>query len=340
MQAATNDTRIHVGFTTHLDLASEKVGGRVLWATDDFFAEKENLLKPAPAVFLPDKYTDKGKWMDGWESRRKRVPGYDSAIIRLGIPGVVRGVNIDTAHFLGNFPEYASVDAIATEEGDPPFDQSASGWTEIVPRQKLHGGTQNMFAVHSDRRWTHLRLNIFPDGGVARFRVHGQVVPDVARLKASGELVDLAAVANGGVVIQANDAFFGPKDNLILPGRAAHMGEGWETRRKRVPGFDWIVVKLAAPGMIQKVEVDTNHFKGNYPESCSLDGVRLETEVLDFANAKELPWKELLPRVKLGPSQQHYFEKELVEKGPFTHVRLNIFPDGGVSRLRLYGRPV
>jgi allantoicase len=183
-----------------------------------------------------------------------------------------------------------------------------------------------------------VRLNIYPDGGVARFRVHGVVKPDPAKLR-SGELVDLAAAENGAIVITTNDAFFGPKDNLILPGRATTMGEGWETRRKRVPGFDWIVVKLAVPGTVHKLEVDTNHFKGNYPDMCSLEGCFLKEDLLDFANAKEISWQEILPRTKLQAHHRHFYESELRAPGPFTHVRLNIFPDGGISRLRVHGRP-
>ena len=333
---------MQVSFANLIDLAAEGVGGKVLWCNDEFFAEAENLIKPGRGVFIAGKFTERGKWMDGWETRRRRTPGHDSAVIALGLPGVIRGFNIDTNHFLGNMPEYASVDACELPPGQtPPLDQSSPDgrvWTEIVPRTKLLGGTQNYVPVSSDRRWTHLRLNIYPDGGVARFRVHGEVRPDIEALRGQGR-VDLASAALGGTVVQANDSFFSTKDNLILPGRAENMGGGWETRRKRVPGFDWIVVKLAVPGIIEQVEVDTSHFKGNYPDTCSLEGVRLDAQVLDFANAEGLPWQELLPKSKLQAHTQHLFEKELLAKGPFTHVRLNIFPDGGVSRLRLFGRP-
>jgi allantoicase len=336
---AADPSHIRVGFADLIDLASKKVGGRALLANDEFFAGKENLLEAGRGVFIPGKFTEFGKWMDGWETRRKRVPGHDWCIVQLGLPGVVRGVDIDTNHFIGNFPEYASIEAL---EHDGELDLSAPEalpWTEIMPRQKLHGGTQNMFPIASERRWTHLRLHIYPDGGVARFRVHGEVKVDVAKLKATGESIDLAAAVNGGTVVTCNDNFFGPKDNLILPGRAATMGDGWETRRKRVPGFDWIVLKLATVGHIDKIEVDTNHFKGNYPDMCSIEGVLLSEPLLDFANARDLPWKELLPKTKLEAHTQHYFEKGLKERGPFSHVRLNIFPDGGVSRLRLWGKP-
>ncbi|MCP3101172.1 allantoicase [Myxococcus sp. K15C18031901] len=337
---APEEGKLRIAFTELIDLAAEKVGGRALLASDEFFAGKENLLKPGRGVFIPDKYTEQGKWMDGWESRRKRVPGNDWCILQLGLPGVIRGVDIDTHHFLGNFPEYASVDALAVEGSPAPETLVDAAWTRILPQLKLHGGTRNLFPILDERRWTHLRLNIYPDGGVARFRVHGEVKPDLEGLTKGGALVDLAAAENGGAVMQCNDAFFGPKDNLILPGRAAHMGEGWETRRKRLlPGSDWIVVKLAVPGTVERVEVDTAHYKGNFPESASLEGCYLREPLVDFANAHHLSWTELLPRTKLQADFRHFFEAELRAKGPFTHVRLNIFPDGGVSRLRVHGRP-
>ncbi|MFP2959861.1 allantoicase [Myxococcus sp. 1LA] len=337
---APEEGKLRIAFTELIDLAAENVGGQALLASDEFFAGKENLLKPGRGIFIPGKFTENGKWMDGWESRRKRVPGHDWCILKLGLPGVVRGVDIDTNHFLGNFPEYASVDALEVEGSPTPEALAAATWTPILPQLKLQGGTRNLFPIASDKRWTHLRLNIFPDGGVARFRVHGEVRPDFERLSRADGTVDLAAAENGGTVVACNDSFFGPKDNLILPGRAANMGEGWETRRKRVlPGFDWIVVKLAVPGTVQRVEVDTAFFKGNYPDTCSIEGCYLREPVVDFANAHDIAWTELLPRTKLQADHRHYYEAELAAKGPFTHVRLKIYPDGGVSRLRVHGKP-
>jgi allantoicase len=325
-------------FTDLVDLAAERLGGAVLWASDDFFAEKENLLKPGRGVFIPDKYTDRGKWMDGWESRRKRTPGHDSCLIRLGLPGVVRGVDVDTNHFTGNFPEHASLEACeaprdATVEAlrDP-----ALRWSEILPLSRLAGGSQNLFAVREHGRATHLRFHIYPDGGVARLRVHGEVVP----ARAASGLVDLAALENGGVVAAANDHFFGPKDNLILPGPSLNMGDGWETRRKRGPGNDWLIVRLGTPGRIQRVEVDTSHFKGNFPDRCSLEGAVLPANVpADYLASRAIEWQTILPEVKLSADKVHPFERELEGQRPWTHVRINIFPDGGVARLRLWGTP-
>ena len=326
-----------VTFSGLTDLAAERVGGKALIASDEFFAPKENLLKPGRGVFIPDKYTDQGKWMDGWESRRKRTPGHDWCIIRLGVPGVIQGLDIDTNHFLGNHPPFASVEACAVE-GDVTEDKLPAGaaWTEILARSPLKPGSQNLFPVTGSSRWTHLRLNIYPDGGVARLRVYGRVAPDWSRIP-KGNSIDLAAVGNGGVVVAASDMFFGSKENLIMPGRAANMGDGWETRRRRGPGHDWAIVALGRAGRIQRIEVDTNHFKGNHPDQCSIDGCHERERGVDGWTSAEAAWKEILPRTKLEAHRQHLFERELRDIGVCTHVRISIFPDGGVSRLRVHG---
>ena len=340
MNPVPNASVGRVPFVELIDLASSKVGGKTLYTNDDFFAPMENLLNPEPAVFIPGKYTENGKWMDGWESRRKRVVGYDHCILQLGLPGQVCGVNIDTAFFVGNYPEYASIDACEMPAHASVPELQKATWIPILKKSALNGGTQNYFAVSDPSRFTHLRLNIFPDGGVARLRVHGVVKP--SREKLDG-VIDLAAAENGGVVVTCNDHFFGTKDNLIFPGRAQHMGEGWETRRKRGPGFDWIILKLAGNGKILRVEVDTNHFKGNFPDRCSIEAIELNnTEMLacDFRDRKDLVWTEILPQVKLQAHTQHLFEKEMNATAlsrPYNYVKLNIYPDGGISRLRVFG---
>jgi allantoicase len=207
----------------------------------------------------------------------------------------------------------------------------------ILEQSPLNPGSQNLFAIASDQTWTHLRLNIFPDGGIARFRVYGVVVPDWRKVK-SGELVDLAAVENGGVPLSCSDMFFSSMNNLIMPGRSENMGDGWETKRRRGPGHDWIILKLGLPGLIRKIEVDTNHFKGNYPDTCSIEGC-----VAPGASTEDLApvqWREILTMTKLEAHTQHFFERELAAIDNCTHVRLNIYPDGGVSRLRVWGTPV
>jgi len=325
-------------FAGLVDLAAERVGGKAVFANDEFFAPKENLLKPGRGIFIPDKYTENGKWMDGWETRRKRVPGYDWCIIKLGIPGAIKGIDIDTNHFLGNHPPYASLDA-CNLPGDPNAESLASAnvnWTPLLPKSPFKPGSQNLFSINDDRKWTHVRLNIFPDGGVARLRVYGVAMPDLSELK-DGEPIDLVAIENGGLPIACSDMFFSSMENLIMPGRAVNMGDGWETKRRRGPGFDWIILRMGAPGFIKRVEVDTNHFKGNYPDSCSLEGCAHSATTGDELTKPEVAWAEILKKTKLQAHTRHFFEKELLSGGPFTHVRLNIFPDGGVSRLRVWG---
>lgn len=322
-----------------VDLASERAGGKALAASDEFFASKENLLKPGRGIFLPEKFTDRGKWMDGWETRRNRTKGNDWCIIKLGIPGIIRGVDIDTNHFLGNNPAYASIEACSIKEGisTATLTNRRTPWTEILPKSPLKPGSQNLFTIASTHQWTHIRLNIFPDGGVARLRVYGDVVPDFTKIKRN-TLLDLAAIENGGIVVAASDMFFGLKENLIMPGRAKNMGDGWESKRHRGPGYDWAIVKLGNAGTVTKIEVDTNHFKGNYPDCCSIDACYELNRVVDALTCHDIRWKEILPQTKLHAHKRHFFTTQLKKIGTATHIRLNIYPDGGVSRLRVWGK--
>lgn len=317
-------------FTQLIDLAAERVGGLVLDTSDDFFAEKENLIKAGRGIFIADKYTDRGKWMDGWESRRKRVAGHDWCTLKLGLRGVIRGVDIDTNHFLGNHPPHASIDAACVKHTPNEED-----WLEILAKSALEPGSQNLYKIDSNAEWTHLRLHIYPDGGVARLRVYGEVKPDWSQVTAD-QIIDLVAVENGGRVISCNDMFFSSKDNLIMPGRGINMGDGWETKRRRGPGHDWSILKLGHAGMIDMVEVDTHHFKGNYPDRCSLESV-YAPQASD-AELADLNWQQLLAETPLKAHEQHYFKQSLLHHNKVSHVRLNIFPDGGISRLRLNGR--
>lgn len=326
-------------FTGLIDLVSERLGGLPIVASDEFFAEKENLVKPGRGVFIPEKYTDRGKWMDGWESRRKRVDGHDWCVVRMGLPGLVKGLDIDTNFFLGNHPPFATVDALwSTQRLGPNDDFQKMSWKEILPKSPLNPGSRNFFELSGNTPWNYLRLNIFPDGGVARLKVFGEVRPDFSMISKS-DVIDLAAVENGGLVLGCNDAFFGPKDNLIMPGRGINMGDGWETRRKRVlPGSDWVIIKLGLPGTARRVVVDTNHFKGNYPDRCSLEGISAPGS--SFEELKDHGgWASLLPEVKLQAHMIHEFTGELKSTGTLTHIRMKIFPDGGISRLRVFGNP-
>jgi len=322
-------------FAALADLASARVGGRALASSDDFFAPRSNLVKPAPAVFIPGKYTSRGKWMDGWESRRRRTPGHDWCVVRLGMRGTVRGLDIDTSFFTGNFPSHAALDALDSAGPLTPRACAAEGapWTPILPRTALRGDGHNFIAIDDQRAWTHVRLNIYPDGGVARLRVYGDVFVDWRRV--GRRVIDLADIRHGGLVLAVSDMHYGAKENMLMPGRAASMADGWETRRRRGPGHDWAIIRLGAPGTLTKIEIDTNHFKGNYPDSASLDGCLVAAPGGDaLASAT---WREVLPQMKLKAHTRHVFSTELRRTGPVSHVRLNIFPDGGVSRLRLYG---
>ena len=265
-------------WTDLIDLASEKLGGAVLFANDDFFAQKENLIKAAAPIWKEGVYTDLGKWMDGWETRRRRSPRldekFDWCIIRLGMPGEIKGVVVDTAFFRGNYPSHCSIEACSVD-GQPEVSQLLSGeteWVEIFTVSELKGDSQNKFAVDHAGRVTHLRFKIYPDGGVARLRVHGNVLPDWDVLRKRNTEIDLAAAENGGDVPLASDMFFGHRQNLIMPGLAQDMSDGWESQRRRGPGYDWCIVKLGTKGTITRAEIDTSHFKGNYPESCTLEG--------------------------------------------------------------------
>lgn len=317
-----------------INLASPRLGSEAVYATDDFFADKSRLLKDAAPEFIPDKYDDNGKWMDGWESRRRRGGGHDFCIIKLGVKGHVRGVDIDTSHFTGNFPPAASVEATLTD--DPRSGKVK--WTEIVSTSQLGPHSHHFFAVHDQGVYDHLRLHIYPDGGVARLRVYGDPVAQWEG-KDRNAVYELSALKNGGRIVAYNDAHYGSVWTMLLEGRGINMGDGWETRRRREPGNDWIIVKLGAPGVVEKIEVDTAHYKGNYPDRCSLSAALVETDSDKSIVSRAMFWPELLGERKLEMDKIHVFEGNKIAKlGPVSHVKLNIFPDGGVSRLRIFGK--
>jgi len=324
-----------------IDLAAARVGGRALVASDEFFAPKENLLKPGRGAFIEGKYTNRGHWMDGWETRRRRGAGYDWCIIRLGIAGVIRAITVDTNHFRGNHPAECSFDAAELSGGSTVRRERdvRHKFAELLPRSPLVGHAENELMVRSEGRFTHVRLNIYPDGGVARLRVWGEARPDWRRIAARGRLIDLVAVQHGGLPVATSDQFFSGPLNLIIPGRPRSMADGWETRRRRGPGHDWVVLRLGARGVIERIELDTTHFKGNFPESAGLEGC----DAPDLTGAAPPPsaadWRELVPRAKLrADARQRFRIANAARLSPVTHVRLNIYPDGGVARLRLWGR--
>ncbi len=319
-----------------LDLASERFGGVVVAASDEFFAPKDRLISASAPVWREGEYTDRGKWMDGWETRRRRdvLPGesgfeasHDWCIVRLGGRGVIAAVDVETTHFKGNYPESCAVDGCVMAAAATIPELQHARWQPLVARATLEGDAHNEFNVDHVTA-THVRLQIFPDGGVARLRVYGDVSPDWDELIQHGE-IDLAAALHGGRVVDSSDMFFGSRNNLIMPGPSLGMSDGWETKRRRTPGQDWTVVRLGRPGTISRVEVDTHHFKGNAPAACSVD-----------ASTSDAPgdWTRLLPRTPLMPDRLHRFDAGLAALAGVTHVRLNIFPDGGVARLRVFGK--
>jgi allantoicase len=318
----------------HVNLADARLGAEALECSDDFFAHRQRMLNPEPAVFVPGKYDSNGKWMDGWESRRKRGPGHDWCVVRLARPGVVHGVDLDTSHFTGNFPPAAALEACDLASGDPDTD---TAWQPLLPSVNLKGNSHHYFALDGGRRVSHLRVNLYPDGGLARLRVYGTPLFDPSP-DAEG-LVDLASALNGATVVAANNQHFGLASALLLPGRGVNMGDGWETRRRREPGHDWCVIALARPGVIEAIEVDTAHFKGNYPDRCALHGASVAGGTPESLVTQAMFWPQLLPEQKLQMDRQHFYAVEIAAHAPITHVRFDIFPDGGVSRLRLRGRP-
>ena len=310
-----------MSFTSLPDLASRALAGSVVHANDELFAERENLIKPGPAV-AREEFGAKGKVYDGWETRRRRESGHDYAIVRLGAPGIVHGVVIDTSWFTGNYPPYASVEATAAE-GYPSPDELAD-WVTLVPRSALEGDTENAFPVGDPQRFTHVRLSIYPDGGVARFRVHGEPLPDPRLLTGT---VDLAALEHGAEVVDCSNMFYGSPGNLLLPGLARTMGEGWETARRRDDGNDWVLIRLGLPGAVRLAELDTSHFKGNAPGWAQLTGFAADGTPVS-----------LLKRTRLQPDTRHRFPLTTVD-AVLTQVRLDVYPDGGMARLRLRGTP-
>ena len=315
-------------FADCIDLAVADLGGRVLGCSDDFFAPADNLLKPEAAVFDPQAYDANGKVMDGWESRRKRVPGHDWLVLRLGVPGVVRGFDVDTSWFLGNQPPFCSIDGCNAPAESPI--EGLSGWVEVLPQVPLSPGSHNLFAAARLERFTHLRLNMLPDGGIARLRVYGLPAPEV-----SGE-IDLAASSSGGRAIACSDMFFGDMNALLKPGRAQNMGGGWETRRRRDEGHDWVVIRLAGRAHVDRIVVDTHHFKGNFPDRCTLEGLD-DGEAGPYRIERHPDWTPIVAETPMRADHAHDFE-DLLHRGPFTHVRVRVLPCGGLSRLRVFGR--
>ncbi|XP_038070976.1 allantoicase-like [Patiria miniata] len=381
---ATKSSKQLPDFLELNDLANFRNGGKILFATDDWFAVAENLLKPEPPLWKEGVFTEFGKWMDGWETRRKRIPGHDWCIVKLGIPGLISGIEADTSFFTGNFAPNISIQGAclgedvvfperqgamgtaASEEQQAAMEKlSTNEWEEIVPTTTLLPGYKdtcnNYFGIQSDKRWTHLRLNMYPDGGIARLRVYGIAKPDWSKVS-THLLIDLVAMENGGVCLGYSDVHFGHARNLLAAPRSLIMADGWETARRldrpavleadenavlKVEGYEWAVFRLGHMGVIKRIEIDTNHFKGNYPDSCSVEGCIMskeqERQAQCYRHGKtkgdfsQCLWKTILPPSKLSAHQHHFFEATIQDIEPVTHLRLTMRPDGGISRMRTWG---
>jgi allantoicase len=316
-------------FTELPDLASRRLGGGVVHADDEFFAAADNLVRPEAPVFQRGTFGAKGQVYDGWETRRRRSPGHDRVIVRLGAPGVVYGLVIDTSFFTGNYPPFAAVEGCRVDGYPDPPELEAASWRPLLARSALRGDARNEFTVEPTGVVTHVRLTIEPDGGVARLRVHGEAVPDPELLRLLP--VDLAALENGARVVEASNRFYSAPNNMLMPGPPVNMGDGWETARRRDDGHDWVLVRLAGAGRARLAELDTTHFKGNAPGGAALHGADLR----DAAGPAEAEWFDLVPRTRLRPDTRHRFA--VASDRVVTHARLDIYPDGGMARLRLFG---
>jgi allantoicase len=316
-----------------IDLAQPRLGAEIVSCSDDFFAECSRMLNPEAPQFIVGKFDDNGKWMDGWETRRRRNGGYDHAIVKLGLAGEIKGIDIDTTHFTGNYPPAASLEACYSSGA---ADEN-SDWQTLIPSTSLQGDSHHYFAIDNPACFNHVRLNIYPDGGVARLRVHGRVISDAAALDHS-TLQDLASVTLGARAIAWNDAHFGAVANLLNPGKGVNMGDGWETRRRREPGNDWCIVELGHPGRIEEIILDTAFFKGNYPDRCSIQAARVDGGTAQSIVTQSQFWTELLPPQKMEMDREHNYSAEVQDIGAVSHVRINLFPDGGLSRVRLLGK--
>lgn len=329
-------------FTKLVDLASERLGARVVEANDEFFGSKENLLKACEPVHIKGKCAARGKWADGWKTRRRRMPGYDWCVIRLGLPGAIRGVVVDTGFLRGDHPPHCSLEACELSGMHPHANEKKRlkdpkmRWAELLPRTALDSDLRNAFAIDHKSRFTHLRLKIYPDGGIARLRVHGEVVLEKKQI--SRAEIDLAAMKLGGRVVASSDQSIEVARNLLMPGSARNADDGWITPRRRGSGHDWVIAKLGVPGVARRIEVDTSHFDGDSLESCSLEACYVEGPLEDASALASAAWTPLLVQARLKPGSVNVFRERMQNAGAATHVRFNIYPDGGIARLRIWGR--
>ena len=317
--------------STLINLASPKLGSLGVKANDEFFAPLKRMLLDNEPIFIPDKYDDHGKWMDGWETKRRRVPGNDWCLIKLGSPGIIKEIDVNTKFFTGNYPPQASIEGIYSES-EPNINDKK--WLTILEKVDLDGDKINKFGVKKKNVVNWIKVNIYPDGGIARLRLWGDVYQNWDNFD-NNKIIEISALKNCGKIISYNNAHYGDVSALLSEGRGKNMGDGWETRRRREPGNDWIIIELGKKARLEEVEVDTAFFKGNFPESCSIEGVNADGNI---ENIENLDWTPIISKTALKADTIHKIKIENKYKQTiFSHVRLNIFPDGGVSRFRVYG---
>jgi len=316
-----------------VDLAQSRLGTKVVYKTDEFFAPAKRIINPWPPIFKEGVFDKHGKWMDGWETRRKRNKGHDFLILKLGRPGKIYKVDIDTSYFNGNQPSKISLEACYSKNKLP---SKNSKWINILNKKSTKPNSHHFFNIKNKSIFTHVKLNIYPDGGVARIRIYGKMV---IKKKFGKKIINLTSVLNGATPIACNNEHFGRAENILAPGTGKNMGDGWETRRSRGKNFDWLILKCATAGKINKIQIDTHHFKGNYPDKCSLQAAYLNNKT-SFKNVvkKSKKWNFLLNKVKLHAHKKHNFNNKQMKKNKINYIRINIFPDGGISRIRVFGR--
>ncbi len=315
-----------------INLADPRIGSKIIFKTDDFFAAAHRILKTDIPVFKDGLFDKHGKWMDGWETRRRRSKGYDYLVLKLGKPGKIFDIDIDTSHFNGNQPTHASLEGCFSRSKP----NKKTKWTRLLGKKKLGPNKNHNFKSQNKSTFNYIRLNIFPDGGVARLRLYGKI--EIDKKTINNKNINLTSVLNGASIVGCNNEHFGRAENIIAPGKGKNMGDGWETRRSRGKNFDWLIIKFGKPGLIKKLEIDTHHFKGNYPDSCSIQTAIINKDLsnnLIVKNSKN--WKFILNKSKLSPHKKHVFKKFLIKRNKENYLKINIYPDGGISRIRAFG---
>ena len=316
-----------------IDLAQSRLGSKIVFKTNEFFAPAKRIINPWPPVFKEGVFDKHGKWMDGWETKRKRGKGYDYLILKLGRPGRISKIDIDTSYFSGNQPTKVSLQACFSKKKLP---NKNSKWITILKKKPTKANSHHFFNIKNKSIFTHIKLNIFPDGGVARIRIYGSMK---ILKNLTGKVLNLTSVLNGATPIACNNEHFGRAENILASGMGKNMGDGWETRRSRGKNFDWLIIKCAVAGKINKIQIDTHHFKGNYPDKCSIQAALIDKKISSRAivnNSKK--WKLLLNKVKLHAHQKHNFKNNLMKDKKVNYIKINIFPDGGISRIRVFGK--